>query len=442
MNYPQKSYLAPETKALLELREKAVLQTPNGPTIAGQTLMEASKNMFPQAPGMPLPAAEPEQQGIASILNQAQNAAPTIAQNQQNAQAEQTAQMAAQMMAQNQQQPQPYAEGGIASLPFEADEFEEGGVLGYADGGVAEPTIESIKNWIASLAPKADPEIEAEERRLYEEQKALMANRPDTAAQRGIARQAAYDQELEYRPTEKAIASFLGGSQGLGGFARAALNTREVFAQRDAANKEGEQAQRDLEYAQKIGDNQGAQQALAARRSAKLKYDELTNAIASDAMKTQTGIMSNKAAIYNANLDAATAKANREAQKRIAEMGGVEGALFKAFQDNPEEFTKFIEAKAGGKTQNLKDPVYVANMVSDNVTEQMKNLDKFPKIGMKVEKVEDILAVRELLTKLEVQKMVERGATLPPQLMKYVDGGAGQPEGGVGQPKKIVKLNP
>jgi hypothetical protein len=426
MSYPQKSYLAPETQALLELRRKAVLQTPNGPTVAGQAVMEAesAQQMPPQLPGGQPPEAGPEQQGIAAILGQAQNAAPTIAQNQQNAQAEQTAQMAANMMAQKQQGPQAYAAGGIAALPIDEGDFAEGGVLGYAVGGIAEPTPESISTWVSALGPKADTEMDAEEKRLYEEQKTLQANRPDTAAQRAMAMKEAYNKEIEYRPTEEAILSFLGGAQGLGGFAKAAVDTRALFARRDAANKEGEQAQRDLEYAQKTGDNEKMQQSLAKRRLAKLEVDKLTNALAGDAMRAQTGIMTNKASIYNADLDARTAAANRKTQKLIAELGGVEGALFKMFQDNPEEFTKFVEAKAGGKTQNLKDPVYVANMVSDNVTEQMKNLDKFPKIGMKVEKVEDLIKVRELFTKLAVQQMVELGATLPPNLMKYVDGSA------------------
>lgn len=335
MSSTQKSPLAPATQALLELMRTAKLQTPTGPTVAGQAVSDAQAAQQP--PEAPPEAAPPEQQGIASILGQVQNAAPTLEQNQQNDQAKQTAQMAAQMMQQGQQTqepPQQYAEGGIASLPVDVSDFAEGGVIGYAGGGITAPTPTSILEWMNSLAPKPDEEMEKEEKRLYEEQKLLRASRPDTAAQRALGMKEAYNKELAYRPTEEAIGSFLGGAQGLGGFAKAAINTREVFAKRDAANREGEQAQRDLEYAQKIGDNDAIQKALAARRNAKLEYDKLSNAIAGDSIKSQTDI-------YSTQVQAQSAAANRAAQERIAKLGAdVRGSgADKAFWDKVDDNT-------------------------------------------------------------------------------------------------------
>jgi len=314
MSYTQqtKTPLAPATQALLELLRSAKLQTPTGPTIAGQAAM-AAQSAPPPAP----PVAGPEQQGIAAILDQAKDAGPTIAQNQQDAQAQKTAQMAAQMVKQSAQPPaqaQGYAEGGIANLPIEVGDFSEGGVLGYADGGIAEPTAASAADWVSRLAPKQDAELEAEAKRLYEEQKALRAGRPDTAAQRTLSMQDAYNKEVAYRPTEQNIASLLGGAKGLGGFAQAAIQTKAAFAKRDAAYKEGEQAQRDLEYAQKIGDNEAIQKALDARRAAKQKYDELSTAITGDTLKSQ-------ASIFNTKTDAASQAANRATQERIARIG-------------------------------------------------------------------------------------------------------------------------
>lgn len=413
MSYTQKSPLAPATQALLELMRTAKLQTPTGPTVAGQAVQAAQQP--PEAQGA-VPPAPPEQQGIASILDQAKDAAPTIVQNQQNDQAEQTAQMAAQMMQQG-QQPQPYAEGGIASLPVDVSDFAEGGVLGYAAGGISEPTPASIQEWMNTLGPKPDEEMEKEEKRLYEEQKLLRASRPDTAAQRALGMKEAYNKELAYRPTEEAIASFLGGAQGLGGFAKAAVNTREVFAKRDAANREGEQAQRDLEYAQKIGDNDAIQKALAARRNAKLEYDKLTAAVAGDSMRTQTGIMTNKASIYNTELDAQTAKANQAAQERIANMGGVEGAMFRLSKEDPDAYAKFMAGRGGSKTHNLKDPNYVANMISDNVTQQMDKMMLAPQIGMSIATPADFSALRNKLIRDEAAKFQAMGADVS-QIMR------------------------
>jgi hypothetical protein len=83
-----------------------------------------------------------EQQGIAAILNQAQQAGPTIANNQAAAQQQQlvdqaankAAPAAAQMLQQT-QQPQGMAHGGLAALPAHIQEFKEGGVIGYEEGG-------------------------------------------------------------------------------------------------------------------------------------------------------------------------------------------------------------------------------------------------------------------------------------------------------------------
>lgn len=90
---------------------------------------EAAKAGVPFTP--PQGETPADQQGIASIVTQAQQAGPTIANNQQQAQQQQIVGQAAQQAAQMLQQPQAHAEGGLATLPVHMQEFKEGGVIGF-----------------------------------------------------------------------------------------------------------------------------------------------------------------------------------------------------------------------------------------------------------------------------------------------------------------------
>lgn len=124
--------------ALLSLMSVAKKVTPQGqPTVAAGIMQQAGvppqamppgspQGMMPPPPqGMP-----PPQQGLPGVLQQTQQAAPSVAQNMQE-------QQTAQMLAQAQPQPPMMAEGGIASLPVDDYEYADGGIIGYAGGGEA-----------------------------------------------------------------------------------------------------------------------------------------------------------------------------------------------------------------------------------------------------------------------------------------------------------------
>jgi hypothetical protein len=213
----------------------------------------------------------------------------------------------------------------------------------------------------------------------------------------------------------------LGGAQGLGGFAKAAVDTRSLFARRDAANKEGEQAQRDLEYAQKIGDNQGAQQSLAKRRLSKLEFDKLTNAIAGDAMRAQTGIMTNKASIYNADLDARTAAASRKTQERIAKLGGVEGYLVRLAKDDPEAYKTYMGGKAGLKSARTR--AEQIDIYADDYNRLV--MDMMASQGLKDQKInsfKDYIAYRDkMVTEGMGQDPVGANGVVPPDIRDIIN---------------------
>lgn len=126
--------------ALLSLMSVAKKVTPQGqPTVAAGIMQQAGvppqamqpgspQGMMPPPPqGMP-----PPQQGLPGVLQQTQQAAPSVAQNMQE-------QQTAQMLAQAQPQPPMMAEGGIASLPVDDYEYADGGIIGYEDGGYVDP---------------------------------------------------------------------------------------------------------------------------------------------------------------------------------------------------------------------------------------------------------------------------------------------------------------
>jgi hypothetical protein len=146
--------LANLTRALEEFKKtQATPQGPAGPTVAmqaAQAAQQASQPFEPQAPeGQPAPPQsqpQPQQNGIASIAQNAGIGAQIQAQQQQAAQQA--------MMAQAQQaQPQQMASGGIAGLnAHNMHGFKEGGVLGFQGTGEqgqrvpeAEPTAAELE---------------------------------------------------------------------------------------------------------------------------------------------------------------------------------------------------------------------------------------------------------------------------------------------------------
>jgi len=122
----QPAQLDPATQALAQavslLKQRANPMTQNGsPTVAAQVMQ----------------AAQPQQaapQGLPGIIANAQQAAPSVAQNAQASQTNQMAQQVAQRMQQQQQPP------GVTGLPANNMGFAEGGIVPveeYAEGGPA-----------------------------------------------------------------------------------------------------------------------------------------------------------------------------------------------------------------------------------------------------------------------------------------------------------------
>jgi len=151
-SYP--SALPAATKLFLDaLQAGGKLTSPTGPTVLGQAGAQMGVNPQQGAP------AEPEQQGIAAILDQAQQAGPSVANNQAMMQqqqlvdqaANQAAPAAAQMLQQQPQQPQGMAHGGLAAIPSHIQEFKEGGVIGYFEGDLVQDDTEQKKKDIETL---------------------------------------------------------------------------------------------------------------------------------------------------------------------------------------------------------------------------------------------------------------------------------------------------
>lgn len=174
MNTYHPSALPPATKLFLDaLQAGGKLKSPMGPTVLAQAGAQLGVN--PQQGMEPPPE---EQQGIAAILNQAQQAGPTIANNQAVQQQQQLVDKAANkaapaavQMLQGQQKPQGLATGGLAALPAHIQEFKEGGVIGYAGpvGSYVDPYVDPYSLYLSSLRPSQDSSSNMAERPAPEE---------------------------------------------------------------------------------------------------------------------------------------------------------------------------------------------------------------------------------------------------------------------------------
>ncbi len=132
--------------ALLNLMAVAKKVTDKGtPTVAAGIMQEAGVPPEVAPPGPPQSGPPPEmaasmpppQPGLPDLLKQAQQAAPSVEQNMMRDQMIQEQQTLAQ--AQQAQRPPMMAEGGIASLPVNMNEYADGGIIGYEDGGYVDP---------------------------------------------------------------------------------------------------------------------------------------------------------------------------------------------------------------------------------------------------------------------------------------------------------------
>jgi len=145
MQQPNKGIISPGLKGLMLVQEglrqmkegQVSPQGPAGPTLAAQMAQAAQQpqqqpSMMPPPPGQ----AQPQQNPIANVAQDAGIGAAIQGQQQQQAQ-QAMMQMAQQQQQAQQQQPAMMASGGIAGLAANNMRgFKEGGVLGFDDGGM------------------------------------------------------------------------------------------------------------------------------------------------------------------------------------------------------------------------------------------------------------------------------------------------------------------
>jgi len=356
----QTTQLDPLTQALITLKQGASPTTPNGqPTIAGQT-MAAMQPQQPQTPpqgGLPgmLPqGGQPQQQGIASI---AQNAATGNAIQQQQQQQAQEAMMQMAQQQQQQQQPQMMAEGGLAGLSAGNMGFAEGGIIPtmeYANGGLS---LDLSKLYGQGFTPTPDmtgalptepesPEV-AELRRLQAERVALDKQRIPELYTRGTeavsaARneaEAAQQQALKERGMDRLMAVLGAGAKSRFGAGEGYLNFQDAARKADALYAQQKQllAMQQLEqdkyrYSLEAGSNTAA--AEAGKNIAGIKDKLADNAfkikqLAETARGTDVsaGVRREEIAAANARSAAELASAEKRNQadigsrERVAGMG-------------------------------------------------------------------------------------------------------------------------
>jgi hypothetical protein len=138
-------------------------------------------------------------------------------------------------------------------------------------------------------------------------------------------------------------------------------------ANRDAAHLRLIDASKQAEYARQVGDNDTLRKANAEIVAAQ-----------QDIMKSTMTLASN---MYSGQAALQAAQINADSRELV-----------------------------GGTKGNLKDPNYVANMISDNVTNQMKDMIQVPQIGMSLKNLTDYSALRDRLMEAEVEKFRARGA--------------------------------
>lgn len=229
--------LDPALQALITLQQRANPTTPEGtPTIAAQMLGQA----MPQ-----------QAQGLVGIINDAQQAIPSMQRNAEQGQVDQIAQQVMQRMQQQQQPP------GITGLPAGSMGFREGGIIpetGYAKGGGI--TLPSVKygegftpaQGIAGVLANAEtesPEIAAIRMREAEINQ-LNKDRPDYLAQNiaaleadKAAREAISESQRKREGFDALMAMALGGAKsGMAGMAEGTQAFNKQLDQRRDAERQ------------------------------------------------------------------------------------------------------------------------------------------------------------------------------------------------------------
>jgi hypothetical protein len=516
MNTSNPSALPPATKLFLDaLQAGGKLTSPTGPTVLAQA--GAQMGLNPQQ-DVPAEAPPEEQQGIAAILNQAQQAGPTIANNQAMMQQQQlvdqaankAAPAAAQMLQQQPQpqQPQGMAHGGLAAIPSRIQEFKEGGVIGYEEGGPINKTQfmgpqpeeatsylgrlynelfttdpeEKRRNLIAnqlrrgigqipvglteSLTPTERASRLSQESQLRGMLHAIQGSTtPDTseaAARAMIAPVEPVVPETQAAPAKTAPKADAGSS-------RTSVSTREKIGGPTAPEQSGiaagiptvgnvddSEAQRLYKLRQtQIANKPDFQSMGLADIAAMQKRDEDSASFrryAAIAGARRPGINAGSSMMaaagqftqaQDALANAADAAKTALAKATYAESIGDTDAMLrfqKEFNDNKVKMVEIrqkmdlgiyeqqqankrneavnavraqmaeMRASMGGAKGNLKDPNYVANMISDNVTNQMKDMIQVPQIGMGLKNLNDYSALRDQLMEAEIAKFRARGA--------------------------------
>jgi hypothetical protein len=259
-------------------------------------------------------------------------------------------------------------------------------------GGPTEPE----KSGIASIVePSVKPIDMTESQRIYDLHRKAVENKPDFEA-RGLADIAAMqqrDKDTEAyrryaaiagarRPGINAGASMMAAS---GAFVEA--QNAKAYAADGAKTALGKAA-----YAESIGDLDGLAKAQDDFNRYKEAFQKADEHLQATIYATKMG--------SNTSLEVANMRA--EMSERIADMR--------------------VASALNGRTANLKDPSYVADKISDNVSKQMEELQKNPRLGINIKTAADWMNLRRQLTADEVVFWKGRGADVSGVNI----GGAGQ----------------
>lgn len=327
-----------DPKLLAVMTAVKTLQQDGGPkpgTVAAQVMEQAQQGIAGMMP------PQGGHQGLPRMLANAQQAAPSVAQNAQQGQVNQMAQQVAQRM---QEQQQPPGVTGLPGLPAGNMGFSEGGIIPsarYNKGG--EINLDLTQLYGAGIAPSlgiagalpAEPENAdiAELRRLEAERAALAKQRIPELYNRGTqalgaARsemETAQQQALKERGMDRLMAvlgagarSRYGAGEGYLNFQEAARKSDALYAQQKQLNAMQQLEQDKYRYSLETGSMGEAANAVKNMSAIKDKLSDNAfqiKQLAETARGTDVGAAVNREQIASAD---ARSKAARESQERIA----------------------------------------------------------------------------------------------------------------------------
>jgi len=230
----------------------------------------------------------------------------------------------------------------------------------------------------------------SEMNRIYAAQKEHVENRPDFGAQDIATANKIHEMAQAQDTRQRQLAQLAASPLTPGGGARIAAvtaNFEQAVAGRDAAQLRFVDAAKQAEYARQTKDLDALAKAQADMIAANQKYQEFSAQLASHMYSSDAGITAAKIA---ASSREEVANTRAYMAERIADLR--------------------VASALNGKTANLKDPSYVADKISDNVSKQMEEMQKNPRLGINIKTAADWINLRRQLTADEVVFWKVRGA--------------------------------